>query len=264
MHIFHSIILGLIQGLTEFLPISSSGHLVIMPWLFGWEKHPFVFDIILHLGTLFAVIIYFRKDWMGMLRERKLLWYIVIASLPGIALGAILGHRIEDYFRNSVSVALVLGIFGLVLYISEIYGRKNKSLAEITLLTSFLIGLSQMIAIFPGVSRSGITISAALLLGMNRESSVRFSFLLGAPIILAAACYGIGEPIIRNFAVGGLADIGKYLPWSAVLGGLISSFVTSMLAIHLLLKYVRRHAFTTFAVYRLALSLFVIIILFWK
>lgn len=274
MNIPHSIILGLIQGLTEFLPISSSGHLVIMPWLFGWEKHPLIFDIILHFGTFCAIIIYFRREWIGILRfkdpvGRKLFWCIVIASLPGIVFGSIFGKGIEDYFRNPMSVALALGIFGAVLYISQIYGRENKSLAEITLLTALLIGFSQMFAIIPGVSRAGITISAALVLGMNRESSVRFSFLLGAPIIFAATCYGIGGLISQNlFALGGSAFGGSagglenFLSWPAVLTGLAVAFLSSMIAIHFLLRYVKKHPFTAFVVYRLVLSLFIVIMLF--
>lgn len=266
---FHSIILGLIQGLTEFLPISSSGHLIIIPWLLGWKEHPLIFDIILHLATCCAIIIYFRRDWLNILREgflsirertlkgsipRRLFWGIIIASIPGATLGRMVGERIEDYFRDPMLIALSLGIFGLMLYIIELYGKKNKSLGDITWQVALLIGLSQMLAFIPGVSRSGITITAAIALGMNRESSVRFSFLLGAPIIFAAACYSIG----------GLGEMDKFFSWQVLLAGFIASFLSSMIAIHFLLKYIKRHPFTMFVIYRLALSVIVITILFWK
>ncbi len=263
MNILHSIILGLIQGLTEFLPISSSGHLIIMPWLFGWKSHPLIFDIILHAGTLFAIIIYFRRDWIKILREkRRLFWYIIIASVPGIIFGGMFGERIESCLRDPMPVALVLGIFGLVLYLSELYGRKNKSLRELTLMAAVLIGIFQMLAVIPGVSRSGITVSAALFLGMNRESSVRFSFLLGAPIIFAAACYGIRELLQLGLGAGGPGGINQFLSWPAVLAGLFASFLTGIIAIHFLLRYVKRHPFNIFAVYRLAVSVIIITVLF--
>ena len=267
MELFYLIILGLIQGLTEFLPVSSSGHLVIIPWLFEWGKHPLAFDIILHSASLLAIIIYFRGEWIAILREgllsikektlkgpleRKLFYYIIIASLPAIVFGSIAAGRIEACLRSPLFTSLILGIFGLFLFISEARGRKNKDLREITLKVSLLIGLSQMIAVIPGVSRSGITITAALLLGMNRESSIRFSFLLGAPIIFAALCYSIT----------GLDGIDKFFSLPGALMSFITSFIASIVAIHFLLRYVRRHSFTTFAVYRLILSLSIVIIFF--
>jgi undecaprenyl-diphosphatase len=271
MQLFHFIILGLIQGLTEFFPISSSGHLVILPWLFGLKAHPLIFDIILHLATFCAVIVYFRRDWIGILREgllsirernlkgpiqRRIFWAIIIASIPGVIFGSIFGSIIEDYFRSPMPVAVMLGLFGLVLYAAEIYGKKDKSLADITWRIALLIGISQMFALIPGVSRSGITISAAIALGMNRDSSVRFSFLLGAPIVFAAACYSIGT--------GNLAKAFESFPWQPLLAGFAASFASSLIAIHFLLKFVRRHPFTVFAVYRLALSAAIIIILLCK
>lgn len=264
MSLFHSIILGLIQGLTEFFPISSSGHLVIMPWLFSWKEHPLIFDIVLHLATFCAIIIYFRRDWINILRggflnipkgtstgsnQKRLFWCIAIASIPGVIFGGIVGERIEYYFRNPLLIALTLGIFGLVLYIAELYGKKNKSLRDLTWQVALLIGLSQMLAIIPGVSRSGITISAAMALGMNREGSVRFSFLLAAPILFAATCYGIVE----------MVEINRFFPWQMFLTGFITSFLSSLIAIHFLLRYIRRHPFTMFVVYRLAVSIVILL-----
>jgi undecaprenyl-diphosphatase len=252
MNILYYALSGIVQGLTEFLPISSSGHLIILPWIFGLETHPLAFDIILHFGTFFAIVIYFRKEWVRILREeRKLFWYIAAATVPLAVFGLMIGKGVEEHLRNPMFTAFTLGVFGLALYLSELYGKKDRSLKEITLKAALLIGLAQVLAIMPGVSRSGITITAALLLGMNRESSVRFAFLLGAPIIFAAACY----------SMTGIGTLSGILTWQETLTGFILSFASSMIAIHFLLNYVRNHSFAAFTVYRLLLSLFIIIAL---
>ncbi len=243
--LIHSIILGLVQGLTEFLPISSSGHLILVPWLMGWEEHSMFFDISLHFATLFAVLIYFRKEWAHiLLKERRFLWYIIAATVPAGLAGLFMGDIVEEHCRSPLSVAAMLGLFGLVLYLADFFGKKNKTLETITLKSYFLIGLSQMLAIIPGVSRSGITMSAALLLGFNRESSVRFSFLLIAPIVMAAGLKSV-------------IDIAKtgYVPLSApFFSGFIAAFLSSMIAIHFLVKYVKAHPFVIFVIYRLFVS----------
>jgi undecaprenyl-diphosphatase len=264
MSLYNSIILGLIQGLTEFLPISSSGHLVFLPWLLGWGKHPLVFDIAVHLATLFAIFIYFRREWIAILHggflsikertlegpgERRLFWYIVTASIPAIAFGAIVADKAESSFRSPILVGLMLGLFGLILYFSQIIGKKDKSLKRITLRSSLLIGISQMLAIIPGVSRSGVTMSMAMILGFDRESSARFSFLLAAPVILAATVYHI-------------KGLNEFLASNVFLAGFVASFLSSMLAIHFLLKYVKRHPFTVFVIYRLVISAIILIALF--
>lgn len=269
MSAIQSIILGITQGLTEFLPISSSGHLIIIPRIIGWKGHSLAFDVMLHFATFCAIIIYFRREWIEIFREgflgirekrlmasekRRLFWGIVIATIPAAIFGSLVAEEAEYYFRNPLLVALMLGIFGIVLYISEVYGGKNKSLRDITWQIALLIGLAQMFAIIPGVSRSGVTISAALALGMNRDSSVRFSFLLGAPIIFAAGCY----------SARGLAEISNVISWGALLAGFIASFLTSIIAIHFLLGYIRRHSFTIFAIYRLMLSVAIAILIFWR
>jgi undecaprenyl-diphosphatase len=232
-----------------------------------WKSQPLVFDIVVHFATFCAIIVYFRKEWLDILRgafsnkrtgtsggsnQGKLFWWIIIASIPGIVFGVIIVDKVEYYFRNALSVALMLGMFGLILYLSELYGRKNKSLVDITWQIALLIGFSQMLAIIPGVSRSGITISAAMALGLNRDSSVRFSFLLGVPIILAAAFYGIKE-------LGGAAQAYS---WYVLSSGFIASFISGILAIHFLLKYIKRHPFTLFVIYRLAISAIIVTILF--
>jgi undecaprenyl-diphosphatase len=223
----------------------------------------------LHFATFFAIIIYFRKEWVDILRggflsvrnrtlkgsgQSRLFWSLIIASMPAVIFGLIFGEKLEHYFRDTIMVALMLGIFGLVLYIAELYGKRNKSLADITWQLSLLIGFSQILAVIPGVSRSCITISAALMLGMNRESSVRFSFLMAAPIIFAAACYGIKE----------IWQMYELFSWHILLVGFVVSFLSSLTAIHFLLKYIRKQPFTIFVIYRLAVSIIVIVTLFWK
>lgn len=279
MSAVQSIILGITQGLTEFLPISSSGHLIIIPRLIGWKGHSLAFDVMLHFATFCAIIIYFRREWMEIFRDgflsirekrlmasekRRLFWGIVIATIPAAIFGSMVAEEAEYYFRIPLLVALMLGIFGIVLFISEVYGGKNKSLKDITWQIALLIGLAQMFAIIPGVSRSGVTISAALALGMNRDSSVRFSFLLGAPIIFAACCYSIGGLVLRSLGEGGLAEINNLIPWEVLLAGFTASFLTSIIAIHFLLGYIRRHSFTVFAIYRLAIAVVIVVVLLWR
>ncbi len=264
MATFESVILGIIQGLTEFLPISSSGHLIIFPSILGWREHPLAFDILLHFATFCAIILYFRKDWIIILREgllsvkerklegpehRKLFWNLILASIPAMIFGCMVAKTAEYYFRNPVLVALMLGLFGVVLYVSEAIGKKDKSLRDITWQIALLIGLAQMFAIIPGVSRSGVTISAALALGMNRDSSVKFSFLLGAPIIFAATCYSLLS----------FEGIKSLLSSPALLYGFAAAFLSSITAIHFLLRFIRRYPFTIFAVYRLVLSVVLVI-----
>ncbi|MBL7071647.1 MAG: undecaprenyl-diphosphatase UppP [Candidatus Omnitrophica bacterium] len=264
-----SVVLGVIQGITEFFPISSSGHLIVFPYLLGWQEHPLAFDIMLHFATFFAVLLYFRRDWINILREgflsirerriegnehRKLFWCIFLASIPTVIFGSMVAEGAEYYFRNPILVALMLGLFGVILYIAEARGKKNKSLKDITWQIALLIGFAQMFAIIPGVSRAGVTITAAIALGMNRDSSVRFSFLMGAPIIFAAGCY----------SMMGFAKMGGLLPPAVLIPGLISAFLSSMIAIHFLLRFVKRHSFTPFAVYRVVVSVIIVTALFLK
>ena len=249
----HSIILGLLQGITEFLPISSSGHLIAVPWLMGWEEHTAAFDISLHLATFFAIMFYFRHDWVKILREgllsikekkiagpleRRLFWYIIVATVPAALAGLLAGDKVEEYFRNPVRVAVMLGLFGLVLYLADVIGKKNKLLSALTAPKSFLIGLCQALAIIPGVSRSGITMSGALFLGFDRESAVKFSFLLTAPIIFAAGVYKINE----------IATLASTSLWTSFAAGFAAAFLSSVIAMHFLLKFIRSHSFVIFVI----------------
>jgi undecaprenyl-diphosphatase len=251
-------ILGLVQGLGEFLPISSSAHLVLIPWLFQWKDPGLTFDIALHIGTLIAVAIYFWKDWLRLVTkgltdvrstEGRLFWYLVAATIPGAIVGFLLEKKAETIFREPILIAAMLILLGVILYWADRKSAKNIEMNRITLKTSLFIGLSQALAIIPGVSRSGITMTMGLLMGLTREGAVRFSFLLSAPIIFGAALvklpYLISNPseITTNFIVG-----------------ILVSFVTGILSIGFLLRYVQTKNFLPFAWYRFILGSLVIVI----
>lgn len=254
-----AIILGLFQGLGEFLPISSSAHLVLIPWLFHWEDPGLTFDIALHIGTLIAVIIYFWKDWLRLVTQGftaprttdgRLFWYLVIATVPGAIIGYALEKQAETIFRTPLLIAVALIVMGAILFWAERKSAKKDDLNNITLRTSLLIGLSQALAIIPGVSRSGITMTTGLFSGLNREAAARFSFLLSAPIILGAAIikvpYLASHPdvIDANFLIG-----------------MVVAFIAGIASIGFLLRYVQTKTFLPFVWYRFAIGALVIIII---
>ena len=254
-----AIILGLFQGLGEFLPISSSAHLVLVPWLFHWEDPGLTFDIALHIGTLIAVIIYFWKDWLRLITQGftaprttdgRLFWYLIIATVPGAIVGYALEQKAETIFRTPLLIAVALIVMGAILFWAERKSAKKDDLNNITLRTSFLIGLSQALAIIPGVSRSGITITTGLFSGLSREAAARFSFLLSTPIILGAAIikvpYLVRHPdmIDANFLIG-----------------MVVACVTGIASIRFLLRYVQTKTFLPFVWYRFAVGILVIIII---
>ncbi|MGV8056986.1 MAG: undecaprenyl-diphosphatase UppP [Smithellaceae bacterium] len=260
MTALQAVILGLVQGLGEFLPISSSAHLVLVPWLFNWEDPGLTFDIALHLGTLIAVALYFWRDWLRLLSkgftdtksaDGKLFWYLVLATIPGAAIGFALEKHAETIFRSPLLIAVMLILLGIVLYWADRKSTKKTDVAHITLSTSFLIGLSQALAIVPGVSRSGITMTTGLLLGLTREGAARFSFLLSAPIIFGAAAvklpYVISHPslITSNFIIG-----------------MAVSCVTGIAGIGFLLRYVQTRTFLPFVWYRFILGAVIVITVF--
>lgn len=208
MEIYQALILGVVQGLTELLPISSSAHLTIIPWLLGWQNNAaFVtdfagFDVALHFGTLLAIALYFFKDWLQLLKggfdqvikkkkttEGRMFWYIVLATIPGGIIGFILDKFLEDTLTKPIIIGIALIVMGIILYFAD---KKCKSIIEykdMTLKQTFLIGLSQALAFIPGVSRSGITMTTARIMGVKRESAARYSFMLSAPIVLAATIF---------------------------------------------------------------------------
>ena len=258
MSTLQAAILGLVQGLGEFLPISSSAHLVLIPWLFKWNDPGLTFDIALHIGTLIAVAIYFWKDWLKLITmgltdvrsaEGKLFWYLVAATIPGAVVGFLLEKKAETIFREPILIATMLILLGVLLYWADRRGVKHIEMNRITFRTSLFIGLSQALAIIPGVSRSGITMTMGLLMGLTREGAARFSFLLAAPIIFGAALvklpFLVSNPSVLtiNFIIG-----------------ILVSFVIGILSIGFLLRYVQTNNFLPFAWYRFILGSLVIVI----
>src|SRR5215469_645703 len=231
---FQAFVLGMIQGLTEFLPVSSSAHLVIFPWLFRWDDPGLAFDVALHLGTLLALIIYYWRTWLqlalsianGERAQRRLLFLLIVASIPGALIGLALEKQAESTFRSPVLIGFTLAIMGIVLWLADLLARSDREMGEITIRDAVLIGLSQALAIIPGVSRSGATITMARALGLKRDDAANFSFLM-ATIIIAGA--GLLEA--RKLAKTG---IHGPLVW-----GFLASAAFGIAAIALLIRYVR-------------------------
>jgi undecaprenyl-diphosphatase len=252
-----AVALGLIQGLSEFLPISSSAHLALAPWLFGWEDPGLAFDVALHFGTLIAVVWYFRMEWVALIRaafgiittgrvetpEKRRVVYLIIATIPGAIGGYLLQSQAESAFRNPQLIAIALIAMGIVLWLVDKLVDQARVLGEMRWIDALLVGLSQVIALIPGVSRSGSTITAARGLRFDREAAAEFSFLMSTPII-AAAVIMEGSKALQ---VGGFS--------TELMGGLVASAISGWLAISILMRYVSRHSYGIFALYRVALGL---------
>jgi len=252
--VFQAIILGIVQGLTEFLPVSSSAHLILIPKLFKWREDPgLAFDVILHLGTLLALLIFYWREWLEMVMslangnrvQRRLLFLLIVASVPGAIIGVLLEKQAETIFRSPVLIAGTMATLGILLWAADAFGSKKRKIGEITFLDALLIGLSQAFAIIPGVSRSGATITTARFLGIERADAANFSFLMATPIIAGA---GLLE--VRKFIHSGLTP---QLGW-----GFAASAVFGVLAIVWLLRFVRTHSYRSFAIYRIALAVLVV------
>ncbi len=257
MDILHAIFLGIIQGLTEFLPISSSGHLALLEHYLGVQEAGLAFDVLLHVGTLVALIAYFWQDWMDMLQalfrpgrhnrfERRLFWYLVAASIPGAAAGFFLEKQAETIFRTPTRIAILLGVMGIILYLADRMARHQRRLPGITLTDAILIGCAQALAIMPGVSRSGSTMTMGLFLGFTRETAAKFSFLLSTPIIFGAGLYHV----LKMFKGGGSST---FITLPYVLG-FLAAIVSSYLTIKFLLRFLQRHTFIIFVIYRLIVA----------
>ncbi len=259
--IFQAIVLGIVQGLTEFLPVSSTGHLLLLPQLFGW-KDPFIdsllFSVMLHVGTLVALLVYFWRDWFRLIPaglaairdrslagdpDRKLAWLIVITIIPGGILGALGNDFFETNVRQPGLVAILFVVGAGIIWIADRWGSQRRQMQDLGFGGAFGIGLAQAVALLPGISRSGISISAGLFAGLDRESATRFSFLMSAPIIAGAALWE-GRKLFTG-------DAGVRPEASLLVAGIAAAFVAGMLAISFLLGYVRRHSLTIFVVYRL-------------
>lgn len=267
--ILQALVLGVVQGLTELLPISSSAHLNLFPWVFGWDEISASFDVALHIGTLFAIVIFFFKDWVKLIKggykqvvkkekstEGKIFWYIVIATIPTGILCLILdklsekvieklalGFGIEEKIVEMFLIAFALIVMGIILYIVDKRAKSKVEYKNITFKQSLWISLSQAIAAaFPGVSRSGITMTVGRGMGLKRESVAKFSFLLSTPIVAAAALFDLKDFVFN-------------IPFFI---GVLASFIVGVLVIKFLLEYLKKGSFKGFAIYRVILGLFII------
>lgn len=251
LSIFQSIILGVVQGLTEFLPVSSSAHLIIIPAVFKFPDPGLTFDVALHLGTALAIVGYYWKDWINLTKkgltdvkssEGKLFWIIIISSIPAASAGYFFEKLAETSFRQISIISISLIVVAVFLLIADVKGKKAYKIENISLTKGFLIGIAQAIAIIPGISRSGITMTMALALGFKREDSANFSFLLAAPIILGAGLLKLKHVNISFFTPN-------------VIIGIIVSAISGFIAIHFLLKYLKKASFLPFCIYRVILAL---------
>ena len=273
MNIIHALILGIVQGLTELLPISSSAHLNLFPGLFKWGEMSGSFDVALHIGTLFAILAFFAKDWISLIKggynqiikkekstEGKIFWYIVIATIPAGLLSLVLdkiSEKIIEMTSNSLKleqitvemilIAIALIVMGIILYIVDKKSKSNVEYKDITLKQSILISISQALAAaFPGVSRSGITMTVGRKMGIDRESVAKYSFLLSTPIVAAAALYEM-----KHFVF----DLAFFI-------GVVTSFIVGLFVIKFLLNYLKKGSFKIFAIYRVILGLIILGICF--
>ena len=261
MTILQSLILGIVQGLTEFLPISSSGHLNVFPWLLRWEQMPESFDVALHLGTLLALVIFFFKDWLYLFKggynqvvkkqktiDGNIFWYLIFATLPAGIFSLVLDKISEKIIGDNLNVqmgliAVALIILGIILYIVDKKAKAEVKYEQISLKQAILVGISQAIAAaFPGVSRSGITMTVARALKIDRESAAKFSFLLATPITLAAVLVKI-----KDFSF----DLSFFT-------GVISSFVIGIIVIKFLMEFLKKRNFKGFAIYRVIFGILII------
>jgi len=266
MPIFQVIVLGIVQGLTEFLPVSSTAHLALIPWLFGWKDQGLGFDIALHVGTLAAVIIYFFRDWMQILaqgvgmrtggdpdlsRNRQLLWLLVIATLPVGLAGYIFKEQAETTWRSPYVIGTMLIVVGLLMWAAEYLGRRQKDIGHITPADSIAIGIAQALAVVPGTSRSGITISAGLFRNLDRRAAARFSFLLSTPAIAAAA----GKDAWDLWRHQGGLPADMHVPFAV---GILVSAIVGCITIKFFMDFLRRSTFTVFIIYRVIFGIIVI------
>ena len=270
MPLLHAIILGIIQGLTEFLPVSSSAHLALIPWLLGWNDQGLSFDIALHVGTVLAVIVYFFRDWVQILaegfgmnfgsdpairRNPKLLWLLVLGSVPAGIAGLLVKDLAENVWRNNqYLIGSMLILVGLFMWWADRQGSRLKDLGNVSPTDSLTIGAAQALALVPGVSRSGITICAGLLRNLDRATAARFSFLLATPAIAGAAAKDAWD-LMRHG--GGVAAIPSDMR-TAMLVGVIVSAIVGALTIQFFLNFLRRRSLSFFVWYRVIFGIIVI------
>jgi len=265
-----ALVMGVVQGLTEFLPVSSSGHLILVPWLLGWHD-PFIdslaFSVMLHLATLVALLVYFRADWLRLVPaglaairdrsigsdpDRRLAWLLVAATIPAVIAGVLLNDIVENAVRRPELVAITLTIGAVILWVADRVGRKAAGIEAVTFPVAIGIGIAQAVALVPGISRSGMSISAGLFAGLTREAAARFSFLMATPVIAGAGLWELKK------LVTGEAGVGVQL--APLVVGMVAALAAGLLAIELTLRYLRTRSLTIFVVYRIALSVVVIVL----
>lgn len=272
--VLQAAIIGLLQGLTEFIPVSSSAHLELVPWMLGWETNELIgslaFDVFLHLGTLVALLVYFAADWrryigawLASVRERRigddpsrrLAWLLLLATIPAALIGFTLEGVIEETFHADadaarLAIAGFLVVGAALLWLADTFGSRSRRLRDVRAPTALAIGLSQALALLPGISRSGATITTGLALGLTRESAARFSFLLATPITLGAGLYG-SRRLLTEAHTG--------VEWLAIAVGFVAAAVAGLVAIRFLLTWLRTRSVAIFSVYRIGLAALVVI-----
>jgi undecaprenyl-diphosphatase len=265
-----AVIMGIVQGLTEFLPISSSGHLILVPFLFGWDD-PFIeslaFSVMLHIGTLAALLIYFGRDWLRLVPagfatirdrsfrddpDRRLAWMLLAASIPAAIAGLLFNDIIETTVRSVGLVALMLVVGAGIMWTADRWGGREKGVEDVTFPIALGLGAAQALALVPGISRSGISISAARFAGLDRQAAARFSFLMATPITLGAALFEL-----RKLASG---EAGVDVSIGPLIAGMLDAFIAGMLAIKVLLGYLRMHSLDVFVAYRLVLAALILVV----
>ena len=262
--------MGIVQGLTEFLPVSSSGHLIVVPFLLGWDDaflNSLAFSVMLHLGTLVALLVYFRDDWARLIPaglaairdrsfrsnpDRRLAGLLAASTIPAAIVGLVFNDLIEDQFRQVGLVALMLVVGGVILFVADRVGRRSRGIADITFPVAIGIGAAQALALIPGISRSGISISAGRLAGLDREAAARFAFLMATPITAGA---GVFEA--RKLLTG---EAGVEVALAPLLVGMVAALLSGLAAIHFMLRYVRSRSLDAFVWYRFVLAAIVVVV----
>lgn len=265
--LIQALIMGIVQGLTEFLPVSSSAHLLLVPHLFGWDDvfiNSLAFSVMLHIGTLAALLIYFAQDWIRLVpagisavversfdgnEDRRLAWLLVAATIPAAVVGFLLEDVIATAFRDVVLVAAMLVVGGGILWLADRIGARTREIEDITFPVAVALGAAQAIALVPGISRSGISIAAGRLVGLDRPAAARFSFLMATPITAGAALFEVRK------LIGGEAGVDASI--GPLIVGVTASFISGIIAIRVLLGFVRTHSLDVFVVYRVALAVVV-------
>ena len=257
MTVFQVIVLAIVQGLTEFLPISSSGHLVLVPVFIGWTDQGLAFDVAVHFGSLLAVLLFFRNDIRALLRggiqvldakfesiESRMALGIALGTVPAAVAGLAFAGWIEANLRSPAVVVVTLSGYAVLMILADRLGRRTREISSITIKEALLIGIAQALALVPGTSRSGVTITAAMALGFERQDAARFSFLLAVPVILLATV----------FSLDGLANSGAPVAWGQLAIGVLVSGIVAYLSIEFFMRFVSRIGLMPFAIYRLALA----------